>query len=94
MLKPFKVLKDKNDANIDGIDYTILINTEHITSLKPINIPYAGEIISGYWLRLLNGKKYKATRIPQELINLIEEESGLAALSFQTDSSLSEQSFQ
>ena len=94
MLKPFKVLKDENEPSVEGIDYTILINVEHITTLKPINIPFAGNIISGYWLRLLNGKTYKATRIPQALTDLLKSEEGLASLSLNGEETSGELAFQ
>jgi hypothetical protein len=80
MLKPFKILKSENEANVEGIDYTILINTDHITSMKKINILQGGNIIAGYWVRLLNGKKYKATRIPNELQTLFKNENEMALM--------------
>lgn len=80
MLKAFKILKNENEPTVEGIDYTILINVDHITSMKPINIPFGGNIIEGYWLRLLNGKKYKATRVPEELALLMAKKEGMAPM--------------
>lgn len=80
MLKPFKILKSENEANVEGIDYTILINIDHITSMKKINILQSGNIIAGFWIRLLNGKKYKATRIPSDLHALFEDEKEMALM--------------
>lgn len=80
MLKPFKILKNESEANLEGVDCTILLNIDHITSMKKINILQAGNIIAGYWVRLLNGKKYKATRIPKELQALFQDEKEMALM--------------
>ncbi len=80
MLKPFRILKSENEANLEGIDYTILINIDHITSMKKINILQSGNIIAGYWVRLLNGKKYKATRVPCDLHELFQDEKEMAPM--------------
>jgi len=94
MLKAFKILKDENEPTVEGIDYTILINVDHITSLKPINIPFGGDIIAGFWLRLLNGKKYKATRIPTDLSEMMVKEDELAPLMLNGESQAQSSSFQ
>lgn len=75
MLKMFKILHKDSDQTIDGVDYQSLINLEHIVSIKPINIMFQEEVIKGYWIRLSNGKKYKATKIPAELEALFSSTS-------------------
>lgn len=74
MLKRFHVLNSENDQNLEGIDYPILLNTDHIASVKTINIMFKGNIIKGFWIRMVNGKKYKATRVPSEIKGMLEEE--------------------
>ena len=44
---------------------TILINEDHIVSIKPINIVIDGDVVEGVWIRTSNGKKYRAVEIPQ-----------------------------
>lgn len=74
MLKRFHVLNSENDQNLEGIDYPILLNTEHIVSVKTINIMFKGNIIKGFWIRMVNGKKYKATRVPSEIKAMLDED--------------------
>jgi hypothetical protein len=76
MLKRFHVLNSESDQNLEGIDYPLLLNLDHIASVKNINIMYKGNIIKGYWIRMVNGKKYKATRVPSEIKKMLEEDSG------------------
>lgn len=68
----------------------ILINTDHIVSLKPIRISTdERKVIEGYWLRLSNGKKYKALQVPQELQQKLDEE--LPAPNFLPENAFEEQ---
>lgn len=82
MLKLFNVLNSESAENVEGIDYPVLINTEHIVTIKPIRIMFQGHIIDGYWVRTSNGKKYKASRIPAELEKLLKDESHLTDTHF------------
>lgn len=78
MLKRFNVLNsEENDQNLEGIDYPILLNLEQIVSIKTINIMFKGNIIKGYWIRMVNGKKYKATRVPREVFDMLNDEKQL-----------------
>lgn len=78
MLKRFNVLNsEENDQNLEGIDYPILLNLEQIVSIKTINIMFKGNIIKGYWIRMVNGKKYKATRVPREVFDMLTDEKQL-----------------
>tara|TARA_R110002072_G_scaffold64203_5_gene159772 strand:+ start:118263 stop:118562 length:300 start_codon:yes stop_codon:yes gene_type:complete len=76
----FNVLNSDENQQVDGIDYSILLNVDEMTSIKPINIRFKGDIIHGYWVRMTNGKKYKATRIPQFLKDLMETEDMLTRI--------------
>ena len=77
MLKRFNVLNSENDQNLEGIDYPILLNLDHIASVKTINIMFKGNIIKGFWIRMVNGKKYKATRVPGEIKKMLSEDQEL-----------------
>jgi hypothetical protein len=73
-LLKFSIVNDddsiqSNDENI------ILLNTDQIVSIRPIKISTKSQkVIDGFWIRLTNGKKYKATRVP-EIISAIFNES-------------------
>lgn len=77
MLLRFNVLNSENDQNLEGIDYPVLLNSNQIASIKPINIMFKGNIIKGFWIRMVSGKKYKATRVPTEIKKLLEGEGEL-----------------
>lgn len=77
---PFRVLNSDNESELAGIDYPILLNKDQITSIKPINMMKDDDIISGFWIRLSNGKKYKATRVPQAIYDLFKTEEGLVPM--------------
>lgn len=64
-LMKFTIL-NKNDNQQSEEKTSILINSDHIISVKPIKMTTADRnIIDGYWLRLSNGKKYKAIQVPE-----------------------------
>lgn len=73
--KKFKLFQAKEDTLVDGLGITMLINIDHLVSIKPINVPTADGVVKAYWLRLSNGKKYKATIIPSELADLLGNET-------------------
>jgi hypothetical protein len=77
----FNVLTGEDAQQVDGIDYPILLNMDQIASIKPINIIMNGNIINGFWIRMANGKKYKATRIPLKLKKLLESDRELVNIS-------------
>lgn len=80
MLKKFNVLNSENDQSLEGIDYPVLLNLAQIASIKSINIMYKGNIIQGFWVRMVSGKKYKATRVPKEIKILLEEDGELSEI--------------
>ncbi len=73
MLLKFKILNPEEMQQVDGIDYSILINIDQIVTIKSITIMYQGNLIDGHWIRTTNGKKYKATRIPKSIESLLNE---------------------
>ncbi len=58
----------------DAEEIEVLFNLAHIVSIKPIRISRADRLINGFWIRTTNGKKYRASRIPDELLSVIGEE--------------------
>lgn len=52
----------------------MLININHVVSIKPIRISLPDKLINGFWIRTTNGKKYKATIIPEVLLKSLGEE--------------------
>ncbi len=71
-LRPFKILNLEEAAPIKESSIPYLLNLDHIVSVKPINILIRGNLHKGYWLRLSNGKKYRALEIPTELENMLK----------------------
>lgn len=70
-LKKFTILNAKDNQSDAAHEVDILINIDHIISVKPIKIVGKDNIIHGHWIRLTNGKKYRAIQIPSEFIELL-----------------------
>ena len=52
----------------------ILLNTDHIVSIKPIKMTTNDQqVIEGFWIRLSNGKKYKAIQMSDQLKKMFDE---------------------
>jgi hypothetical protein len=69
----------------------ILFNLDHIISIKPIRISRPDRLLNGFWIRTTNGKKYRASKIPDEILSVIGEKyQGQVNVSLDTD----EQPFQ
>jgi len=52
-----------------------LINPDHIVSVKPIKVATeTRDVIDGYWIRLSNGKKYRAIQVPKFIIEGLAED--------------------
>ncbi len=66
-LEKFKIVSPKDGQSVDNIFETLLINTDHIVSLKPIRMVVEEKLVMGYWIRTTNGKKYRAVEIPETL---------------------------
>ncbi len=73
-IKKFKLLQDNEDSLVEGLGVTMLINLAHLVSVKPINVATQAGVVQAYWIRLSNGKKYKATEIPEELRELLKDD--------------------
>jgi hypothetical protein len=67
MIKRFKIVSPRDVQSTDNIFETLLLNLNHIISLKPIKMVIEDKVIEGYWIRTSNGKKYRAIEIPKEL---------------------------
>ena len=66
-LERFKIVSPKDGQSVDNIFETLLINTDHIVSLKPIRMVVDEKLVLGFWIRTTNGKKYRAVDIPTSL---------------------------
>ncbi len=51
----------------------VLFNLDHIISIKPIRINRPDKLLNGFWIRTTNGKKYRASKIPDDLLEIIGE---------------------
>ena len=66
-LMKFTILNN-NETQNSVEEVKLLINIDHIVSVKPINITDTDKrVIKGYWIRLSNGKKYKAISVPNSI---------------------------
>lgn len=73
-LQRFKIVSPKDGQSVDNVFETLLINVDHIISLKPIRMVVEEKLVKGYWIRTTNGKKYRAVEIPNQLIDLLNED--------------------
>lgn len=88
--KKFLILNSK-PANGSESEVEVLFNLDHIVSIKPIRISRPDKLLNGFWIRTTGGKKYRASKIPDELLGIIGEKyQGSVNLSQETD----EQPFQ
>ena len=72
-LKKFTIIT-RNEAQQIDEKTNILINLEHIVSVKPIKLSTAKrEVIDGYWIRLSNGKKYRAIQVPKLILEELNQ---------------------
>lgn len=70
--KKFHILDTKSSGQ-DTQEVEVLFNLDHIVSIKPIRISRPDKLLNGFWIRTSNGKKYRASRIPDELLEVIGE---------------------
>jgi hypothetical protein len=86
----FLILNSKPNNGGDS-EVEVLFNVDHIVSIKPIRIASPDKLLNGFWIRTTNGKKYRASKIPDDLLNIIGEKyQGPVSLSPDTE----EQPFQ
>ena len=69
-LKLFHILTN-SDQQLDIEVTPMLINLEHVITIKPINIMMSDQLVEGYWIRMSNGKKYRASNAPEEIKQLL-----------------------
>ena len=66
-LERFKIVSPKDGQSVDNVFETILINLDHIVSLKPIRMVVSEKLVMGYWIRTTNGKKYREVEVPENI---------------------------
>ena len=71
--KKFKIFNAKAPQGGDLEEVEVLFNLDHIISIKPIRISQPNKLLNGFWIRTTNGKKYRASLIPDELLSIIGE---------------------
>ena len=65
--KKFTIISHNEAQQKDEI-VDILLNADHIVSIKPIKMTTNDQqVIEGFWIRLSNGKKYKAIQMAQDI---------------------------
>lgn len=67
----FNIISERDVQALEETTETILLNLDHIVSIKPIRIVTENGVLYGYWIRMTNGKKYRATKIPEAIAKLI-----------------------
>lgn len=81
----FKILSARTGAGQEE-EQEVLFNLDHIISIKPIRISRPDRLINGFWIRTTNGKKYRASVIPEDLLNTIGEQyQGTINISLDSD---------
>jgi hypothetical protein len=89
--KKFTILDIKGSGSSDTEEVEVLFNLDHIISIKPIRISRPDKLLNGFWIRTTNGKKYRASKIPDEILEVIGEKyQGAVSISLDPD----EQPFQ
>ncbi len=89
----FKIVSPRDVQSTDNVYETLLLNLNHVISLKPIKMVIEDKVINGYWIRTTNGKKYRAVEIPKALQDLLNGESESIPLNNVKDNNLSESQF-
>ena len=70
----FKIISQRDMQSFETVYETILINRDHIVSIKPIKMVVEERVMDGYWVRTSNGKKYRAIEVPLAVSDLLREE--------------------
>jgi hypothetical protein len=71
--RKFSILDLKSTGAASAEEVEVLFNLDHIISIKPIRISRPDKLINGFWIRTTNGKKYRASKIPDDLLEIIGE---------------------
>ena len=72
--RKFTIFNSKPSPGQEAEEIEILFNLDHIISIKPIRISRSDKLLNGFWIRTTNGKKYRASKIPDELVSTIGEQ--------------------
>ena len=65
----------RNESQQSEEKTSILINMDQLVSIKPIKVTTDDrDVIDGYWIRLTNGKKYRAIQVPKFILDKFEQE--------------------
>lgn len=73
--RKFSILDTKaSGATTEANEVEVLFNLDHIISIKPIRISRPDKLLNGFWIRTTNGKKYRASKIPDDLLEVIGEQ--------------------
>ena len=87
----FTIFNSKPAPGQEAEEIEVLFNLDHIISIKPIRISRSDKLLNGFWIRTTNGKKYRAAKIPDELLGVSGEKyQGIVNIVADTD----EQPFQ
>ena len=87
----FSILDIKASGSRATEEVEVLFNIDHIISIKPIRISRPDKLLNGFWIRTTNGKNDRASRIPDDLLEIIGEQyQGLVNVPVDSD----EQPFQ
>jgi hypothetical protein len=73
-LRKFRIVSPRDIQALDNAYETMLINLDHVISVKPIKMVVDDKVLEGFWIRTSNGKKYRAVQIPKELIDLLNDD--------------------
>jgi hypothetical protein len=71
--RKFSILDMKSTGSASAEEVEVLFNLDHIISIKPIRISRPDKLLNGFWIRTTNGKKYRASKIPDDLLEIIGE---------------------
>jgi hypothetical protein len=72
--RKFTILDIKGSGSAEMEESEVLFNLDHIISIKPIRISRPDKLLNGFWIRTTNGKKYRASKIPEDLLMVIGEQ--------------------
>lgn len=69
----FRVLSNKEPHEVGDLYETLVLNIDHLVSIKPINIVIDGDVKKGFWIRTANDKKYRAIDVPDSIQALFDD---------------------
>jgi hypothetical protein len=73
-LMKFKIVSPRDVQSIDNTFETLLLNMDHVVSIKPIKMVIEDRVVDGYWIRTTNGKKYRAVEVPSLIKDLLSDD--------------------